>query len=330
MASYREEYYSEVDSLFEKLRQDPLLRQPGLPTEQEILDRPGSIQPVGWVRNASGDGVKSVEINIDGLAFWTSNGQRTLLYSGPDWGEIRQENIDGSNDVEHRLIGESTFEAMFAARLSGDTQDRAKIGINSSDVGIIQLGSGSAAPDVNLYRSAANILKTDDDLHIQNLRLRGAGTSFPSSPVTNDAFFRTDLGEFCQYDGTRWLGQPVTSSIVAVSGATTNSNSGYTAILARTVKIVRWKVRMLTLTTNNGSNFWTITLRDSDSGGALSGSHGSGNGSAFGTSTYGVLEVSNSDVITTSQLGLLFSFAKTGSPGALHFMGEVVYRYVYT
>lgn len=174
MASYREEYYSEVDSLFEKLRKDPLLRQPGLPTEQEILDRPGSIQPVGWVRNASSNGSKSIEINTDGLAFWTSNGQRTLLYSGPDWGEIRQENIDGSNDVEYRLIGESTFEAMFAARLSGDTQDRAKIGINSSNVGIIQLGSGSAAPDVNLYRSAANILKTDDSFQTPSLIL-GSG-----------------------------------------------------------------------------------------------------------------------------------------------------------
>ena len=32
-----------------------------------------------------------------------------------------------------------------------------------------------------------------------------SGTSFPGSPATNDAFFRTDRGLYYYYDGTRWL-----------------------------------------------------------------------------------------------------------------------------
>lgn len=46
------------------------------------------------------------------------------------------------------------------ARVTGDTQDRVVLRAD----GQILIGSGSAAADVNLYRDAANVLKTDDKL----------------------------------------------------------------------------------------------------------------------------------------------------------------------
>lgn len=174
MASFREDYYSHVDDLFSKLRDDPFQQNKVLGSSPQELDLVGSIQPVGWVRNASPSGSKSIEINTDGISFWTASGQRTVLSSSTDWGEIQQQNIDGSNDTVYRLLGESTFESWFAARLSSDTNDRARIGINSGNFGVVEFGSGSATPDVNLYRSAANILKTDDSFQTPSLIL-GSG-----------------------------------------------------------------------------------------------------------------------------------------------------------
>jgi hypothetical protein len=54
----------------------------------------------------------------------------------------------------------SASDASLKARVTGDTQDRLVLQAD----GQILIGSGSAAADVNLYRDAANVLKTDDKL----------------------------------------------------------------------------------------------------------------------------------------------------------------------
>lgn len=60
-----------------------------------------------------------------------------------------------------------------SVRQAGDTDDRIRLQNNA----LIGLGGGSASPDVNLYRSAADVLKTDDTL-IVGLNLEvGAGAA---------------------------------------------------------------------------------------------------------------------------------------------------------
>lgn len=52
-------------------------------------------------------------------------------------------------------------------RLGADTTYRASLGLDASDRGALEFGpGGTAARDVSLYRSAADILKTDDSLEV--------------------------------------------------------------------------------------------------------------------------------------------------------------------
>jgi hypothetical protein len=81
MSSYRDEYYSHVDELFTKLRPDPFKGvTDSVPQEVGGM---GSIQPVGWVKNADGsDGTAKVTIDSDGITI--IDGKIFLLDEGGD------------------------------------------------------------------------------------------------------------------------------------------------------------------------------------------------------------------------------------------------------
>lgn len=70
MASYRETYYSEIDSIFDKLKHDPFAKPISDPTQYEI-GGVGHIQPVGWVSNAAaGSGAANVIIDAEGITIY--------------------------------------------------------------------------------------------------------------------------------------------------------------------------------------------------------------------------------------------------------------------
>lgn len=134
-------------------------------------------------------------------------------------------------------VGGLSSTAM-SVKTAGDAQNKFTL----SETGAVTWGpGGSTAGDTNLYRNAANELKTDDALVVAgNLTCSGSilsptlvtpalgtpasgvltnctglpfnagltsykGTSFPVSPSTNDLFYRTDRALEYYYDGTRWL-----------------------------------------------------------------------------------------------------------------------------
>lgn len=67
-------------------------------------------------------------------------------------------------DIEHiKTVGALVTTHTLCAYVTGDTTERLAI---HSD-GKLEWGSGSAAADANLYRSAANVLKTDDSLFVE-------------------------------------------------------------------------------------------------------------------------------------------------------------------
>ncbi len=100
--------------------------------------------------------------------------------------------------------------------------------------------------------------------------LIGSGAAFPASPATGRVFFRTDLGWWCFYDGARWLTTFETAHPLAISDAAnpvTYAGAGNT-IVQRTpyrsdysIYVTRVATVTLVATTNNGTNFWTYTLR---------------------------------------------------------------------
>lgn len=95
----------------------------------------------------------------------------------------------------------------------------------------------------------------------------GGGAAFPASPTTGALFYRTDLGWLCYYDGTRWL----TAHEGAIdSPVVTNiSAAGQTGLIPVRTDYELWVTKVaqwyLVATTNNGSNYWTITLRSVNS-----------------------------------------------------------------
>lgn len=82
--------------------------------------------------------------------------------------------VDGANIYAE---GAMSSDQVFASAVAGDTGDNRFV-INAA--GQLQWGSGAALVDVNLYRSAADTLKTDDDLHVgQGVYVLGsAGLNF--------------------------------------------------------------------------------------------------------------------------------------------------------
>lgn len=64
-------------------------------------------------------------------------------------------------------------DIVFTVRVTGDTQDR----LVALAGGVLVWGSGTLAGDTNLYRSAANVLKTDDSFSVgQTLAVAGSTT----------------------------------------------------------------------------------------------------------------------------------------------------------
>lgn len=78
------------------------------------------------------------------------------------------------------LFGADTATRAFQVQVTGDTFGRFAVGAD----GALQWGSGAAARDVTLYRSSADVLKTDDTLHVDgNLRVRSTSLGGGSGVV---------------------------------------------------------------------------------------------------------------------------------------------------
>jgi len=107
----------------------------------------------------------------------------------------------------------------------------------------------------------------------------GRGTAFPTAGLgggaiqAGDRFFRTDLGFACYYDGTRWLTTDILTAQFAnlTYSATADDFATLFPIAADYAPfLVRWDAWVSVGGTNNGSNYWTILLRDTASNTAAS------------------------------------------------------------
>lgn len=88
---------------------------------------------------------------------------------------LRAANTVGGGNTNPAILTEHAAAAgiAYGARVSGDTQDRVRIRAD----GRIDIGPGTGARDTNLYRSAADTLKTDDSLIVgSTLAVTGAAT----------------------------------------------------------------------------------------------------------------------------------------------------------
>lgn len=162
-----------------------------------------------------------------------------------------------------------------------------------------------------------------------------SGTSFPGSPATDALFYRTDLNLIFFYDGTRWL----TVNEYTLAGATRTSvgaglSATSTLVNAPTVSadmyIEDFRASTFVSGTNNGSNFWTVTLDKRDAANAAT-TIGSVDTTADTGSTWNLHVDAVDEVVAGATYKVMFIIAtKTSAPGNLVVGVEVTYRLVGT
>src|SRR3990167_2731277 len=85
-------------------------------------------------------------------------------------------------------------------------------GLISLDSSILNIGvAGTSSPAVRLYAAGASA-----KIGLWGL-IVAVDTSFPSSPATNDLYYRTDLDQWFYYDGTRWLSVTLYTDAIGVT-----------------------------------------------------------------------------------------------------------------
>jgi hypothetical protein len=216
----------------------------------------------------------------------------------------------------------------------------------------VRLGS---TKDVAWTRGAANRmdLAAGDTLRLQtdgngldfvNGRIRGAGTSFPGSPATDDLYYRTDRDMWYGYDGTRWLSQEYQVQMMATVAFP----------IAATSLVGRWTPAGL-VGAGGAADIWLvsfdITFFVNAGGTALGASHkwdgtldkvpdGSGTPTVISTASsiasgasavwrhtgpHAIGALLNNG---TTHVTIQFTETKTGTPGALHVGPILTYRLV--
>jgi hypothetical protein len=152
------------------------------------------------------------------------------------------------------------------------------------------------------------------------------GTAWPSSPTNNVPFYRTDLGLWAYFDGAMWLSvnQYETSFVPRTALPWAVGGSGEGLDLAGSPSYSR-KISSVVLsyyinTTNNSSNYWTITAQTS-----VGGSPANISSAAASPNTWNTIALGFSP---SSQLPINIVTARTGSPGSIYVLALMRYRLI--
>lgn len=139
----------------------------------------------------------------------------------------KQINVNSSGSgATLAVVNAATTTDLISSRVSGDTQDRFLIDTD----GTLNWGPGNATPDVNLYRSAANTLRTADNL-VVDLALTVTGnatiTGTASAQVETTTSGATAGTNFSvtSFAGRRTCGVATVVVTLSYSGSTITADS---------------------------------------------------------------------------------------------------------
>lgn len=168
-----------------------------------------------------------------------------------------------------------------------------------------------------------------------------AGTSMPGSPSTNDRVTRTDImgGMDFVYDGTRWRSVQVFDSIWAFEqmagtpNQTFGNPSASTGPFARNVLweptygvyLLDFRAVTAALSTNDASNFWTVSIFQDSNNSSIASFTTSGDGNAAALTNH--LAAVNA---ASTEKGVYVNLAKTGAPGSLYLWPRLTYQIIGT
>lgn len=186
-----------------------------------------------------------------------------------------------------------------------------------------------------LWDEVGKVKRRLELLATQDLPSMRSGTSFPSQPDygNNRPFYRTDLGWWCYYDGTRWLTClefNVQSQLV--TGISADGNT-YFAVLRNdyTPYITRVSSITYVAATNDGTKYWTLITQGLNAAAGLTSNIDSFTTAADTAAVYTAHDHAPSVTSTPANYAWLrMNYTKTSTPGNLQFMVTVYYRLVVT
>lgn len=158
------------------------------------------------------------------------------------------------------------------------------------------------------------------------------GSAFPTGISTGFRFFRTDLGWWCYYDGTRWLTAHEYTAFILINTAAV-STTNFTSIGPAELRtdyapyITRCVVSYNVAATNNGSNYWTIDIRGINAAYTVATTIHTTNTSAATAGTWNQNDAAPSTSATPSNRSRLdILLTKTaGTPGNISCPSAMVY-----
>lgn len=257
------------------------------------------------------------------------------------------------------LLSTINSRGVFASRPAAAAANEAYLYF-ATDTGVLYRSNGSSWDTFSATASLTNPMTTAEDLikggvsgtpgrlaagnagahlaMINGVVAWNAGTVFPTA-VAGDRYFRTDRGIEYYYDGTRWLSAKLYLLEIGVSGeavlplAATASSAWRTATFndVYDLWLVDWYGMSFVNTTNDGTKFWTLTLRKETKGAA----YATTDIASFTTGTgpdpvgqFTVHTVAVNALLGTAHGTLVVAPTKTSTPGTLLFHSNLTFRLV--
>jgi hypothetical protein len=195
--------------------------------------------------------------------------------------------------------------------------------------GDLAVGTGADTAGRLAAGAAGGVLAMGNSAVIWN-----AGTSFPASKATGDRYWRTDLGLEFYWDGTRWVSTteyllPLTN-IAAAMPFSSSTDALYSPVPTigntRDIWMVSFEWAAQQAPTLDGSNYWTITLRKTESWTTIVAPTTAG----LTQSVWGHVSTSIGAALGTATAGLSVYAVKTNSAGNLYIVGALRYRVIGT
>ncbi len=161
-------------------------------------------------------------------------------------------------------------------------------------------------------------------------KLNMGGTAFPTSPVSGDMFYRSDLKMLCVYDGTRWLTAQRFSF-----GINSLNTSGGANLGCRTLGTYGLYAETVCLSTqviapNDASNYWTVIFNARNTTRTATSALQSFNTAADAAGAYVARETTPSTQAPANYGILDITLSKSGSPGNLDLYAALYWRYIIT
>lgn len=159
------------------------------------------------------------------------------------------------------------------------------------------------------------------------------GTSNPSGSVNDVLNWRTDIGRGSYYNGTRWATPDVkilpfdnTAAFTAITASNTNvgrlNHNGDLDWL-----LYRWAASVFIATTNNASNYWTLTLRYITAGNTVT-NVSTMTTAALAANTWARIASATFSPATAPVSAFMFEIiaTTTGAPGSLLVVPQLLIR----